>query len=42
MSPPNVPDPDGLEPGETEPTDRDADEMGTELARGEESESDDG
>ena len=40
MSQPNVPDPDGLEPGDNE-VERpdDAEQMGTELSRGEEAES---
>jgi hypothetical protein len=41
MSQPNVPEPDGLEEEDAEPTERDdAEQMGTELARGEEAETD--
>ncbi|MBW3593027.1 MAG: hydantoinase B/oxoprolinase family protein [Actinobacteria bacterium] len=42
MSQPNVPEPDGLRPGDAEPGPDDADEMGTELARGEQAETEDG
>ncbi len=39
MSQPNVPEPDGVQPADEEPADGDdAEQMGTELARGEESE----
>ena len=42
MSQPNVPDPDGIQPGDAEPADGDdAEQMGTEFARGEEAETDD-
>ena len=41
MSQPNVPDPEGLEPADDAPRSDDAEEMGTEFARGEQAETDD-